>query len=141
MLVHKLWGCLCLLLPPNAEPPMGPGSWVRKTGRQQALMLLLHHGFIGFPLMGLSLSQEEAGWEGSHKTKASHLTNAAPGGKGHRSSSCSWSRRTELAFHSLARTGSLLAGRGNVGAAPSAIHHSGPTHAGVTEVPNPEGGC
>lgn len=58
-----------------------PGSRMKKTGRQPALALFLHCGFIGFSLMGLSLSQEEAGWEGSHKTKASQLMNAAPGGK------------------------------------------------------------
>lgn len=103
---------------------------MKKTCRQPALALFSHCSFIGFSLMGLSLSQEEAGWEGSHKTKASQLMNAAPGGKGHRSGSCSWSRRAELAFDSLARTGSLLAGRGNVRAASSAIHPSGPTHVG-----------
>lgn len=54
---------------------------MKKTGRQPALALFLHCGFIGFSLMGLSLSQEEAGWEGSHKTKASQLMNAARGGK------------------------------------------------------------
>lgn len=121
-------------------PPPAPrlGLQTKKMDTQPALVLLLHCDFIGFSLMVLSLSQKEAGWEVSHKTKASQLMNSAPGGKGHRSSSCSWSQRAELAFDSLARTESLLAGRGKVRSASSAIHFSGATHEGGIEISSPE---
>lgn len=55
-------------LPP---PALRLGSPMKRRGRQPSLTLFLHCGFIGFSLTGLSLRQEEAGWEGSHKTKAS----------------------------------------------------------------------
>lgn len=90
--------------------------------------------------MGLSLSQEEAGWEGSHKTKASQLMNAAPGGKdrgaavvvGH--AGLSWPSTA-----SQGRGPSLL-GEEMSEQPPLPIHPSGPTHTGGTEVSSPQGG-
>lgn len=86
-------------LPP---PALGPGSPMNRTSRQPSLMLFLHRGFIGFSLMGLSLSRRKLGGRVPIKPRP-QLMNTAPGGKGRRSGGC-WSHRAELAVDGLART-------------------------------------